>query len=93
VEAWNASGGMSSSEKIVFEEELLVLAYREVATGGMAVSGAGNSADVLRWDGRCASLMEEEISTRPPGAPRHAKVPWKSLDDAIQNAILSDARS
>jgi hypothetical protein len=92
VEAWNASGGLSSSEKIVFEEELLVLAHREAATGGMQVSGAGASVDVLRWDGTCASLMEDEISTRAPGAPKHAKVPWKSLDDAIQNAILNEEK-
>ena len=91
VEAWNASGGLPSSEKIVFEEELLVLAHRQAA-GGIKVSGAGNSIDVLRWDGTCASLMEEEISTRTFGSPKHAKVPWKILDDAIQKALLGDEK-
>lgn len=92
VEAWNVSGGRQSTEKLVFEEELLVLAHRQAAPGGMSVSGAGNSVDVLRWDGTCASLMEEEISTRAPLAAKAARVPWKSLDDAIQNAMLSDEK-
>jgi hypothetical protein len=92
VEAWNASGGLPSSGQIIFEEELLVLAHRQAATGGMKVSGAGGSLDVLRWDGSCASLMEEEITTLSHGAPKHAKVSWRSLDEAIQNALLSDEK-
>ena len=29
---------------------------------------------------------------RTPGSPKHAKLPWRSLDDAIQNALLSDEK-
>ncbi|MEP7124758.1 MAG: hypothetical protein ABJE95_27770, partial [Byssovorax sp.] len=57
VEAWNASGGMSSSDKLVFDEEVLIVAHRSADTGGMQVSGSTGSYDVLRWDGTCASLM------------------------------------
>ena len=92
VEAWNASGGMSSAEKIVFDEELVILTRREPATGGVVVSGAGGSYDVLRWDGTCASLQDEEVSLKPAPAPKTAKIPWKSLDDKVQNALLADEK-
>jgi len=90
VEAWNASGGMSSAEKIVFEEELLVLAHREAKTGGIQVSGAGGSYDVLRWDGTCASLMEGEVAMRGATSPKYAKIPWKNLDEKVRDKLAAD---
>jgi hypothetical protein len=90
VEAWNASGGMSSAEKIVFEEELLILAHREANTGGIQVSGAGGSYDVLRWDGTCASLQEEEVALRGSSTPKFAKIPWKNLDEKVRDALTAD---
>lgn len=90
VEAWNASGGMSSAEKIVFEEEFLILSHREPATGGVQVSGAGGSYDVLRWDGTCASLMEDEVMLKPGPSPKAAKIPWKSLDDKVRDALTAN---
>lgn len=90
VEAWNASGGMSSADKVVFEEELLVVSRREAKTGGIQVSGAGGSFDVLRWDGTCASLMEDEVSLKPYATPKHAKIPWKSLDDKVRDALSAN---
>jgi hypothetical protein len=90
VEAWYASGGVSSAEKIVFDEELVIVAHREAATGGVVVSGAGGSYDVLRWDGSCASLQEDEVSLKPSPSPKSAKIPWKSLDDKVKEALLAD---
>lgn len=92
VEAWNASGGMSSAEKIVFEEELLIVAHREANTGGMQVSGAGGSYDVLRWDGTCASLQEEEVALKGSSTPKFAKIPWKSLDNKVRDALTADEK-
>lgn len=92
VEAWNASGGMSSSDKLVFDEEVLIVAHRSADTGGMTVSGSTGSYDVLRWDGTCASLMGEEVTTKTAPAPKHAKIPWKSLDDKLKEALLGDAK-
>jgi hypothetical protein len=89
-EAWNASGGVSSADKIIFDEEFVILTHRRADTGGMVVSGAGGGYDVLRWDGTCASLMDEEVSLKTPPAPKSAKIPWKSLDNKIRNALLSD---
>jgi hypothetical protein len=89
-EAWNASGGVSSSDKVVFDEEFVILTHRKADTGGMVVSGAGGGYDVLRWDGTCASLMDEEVTLKTPPAPKAAKIPWKSLDDKVRDALLTD---
>jgi hypothetical protein len=89
-DAWNASGGMSSSEKLVFEEELIVVSRRAPKTGGIQVSGAGASFDVLRWDGTCATLMEEEVSLKPYPTPKHAKIPWKNLDLKVRDALAAN---
>jgi hypothetical protein len=91
-EAWYASGGVSSSDKIVFEEEFVLLAHREANTGGMQVSGAGGGYDVLRWDGSCASLSDEEVSLNPTPSPKYAKIPWKNLEDKVQAALLADEK-
>lgn len=92
VEAWNASGGVSSSDKLVFDEEFIVLSHREANTGGMQVSGAGGGYDVLRWDGTCASLMDEEVSLNPSPTPQAAKIPWKSYEDKTRDALLADEK-
>ncbi len=92
VEAWNASGGVSSSDKLVFDEEVLFVAHREANTGGMVVSGASGSYDVLRWDGTCASLQGEEVTTKPPPAAKYAKIPWKSLADPTREALLANEK-
>lgn len=92
VEAWNASGGMSSGEKMVFQEEFVILAHRAADSGGIVVSGAGGSYDVLRWDGTCASLMQEEVSLKPGPSPKAAKIPWKSLDLKVRDALTADEK-
>ncbi|EYF06049.1 hypothetical protein [Chondromyces apiculatus] len=92
VEAWNASGGMSSNDKLVFEEEVLILIQRTADTGGMMVSGAGGGYDVLRWDGTCASLSGGELRTQVPGQPKYAPIPWKSLDEKTRNALEADEK-
>jgi hypothetical protein len=93
VEAWNASGGVSSADKLVFEEEVLLVVHREADAGGMVVSGSSGSYDVLRWDGTCASLMGEEVTTKPPRVPpKHAKIPWKSLGEPLREALLANEK-
>lgn len=92
VEAWNASGGAASNEKLELDEEVLVVVHRAPEPGAMQVSGASGGYDVLRWDGSCATLMAEELTLRRPSSPKAAKVPWKVLDDAQQEAMLTDAK-
>jgi hypothetical protein len=92
VEAWNASGGAASSDKLEFDEEVLVLAHHAADTGGMQVSGTSGGYDVLRWDGTCASLMGEELTLKVPPKAKNAKIPWKNLDDKVRDALLSDEK-
>jgi hypothetical protein len=91
VEAWYAAGGQASSDKLVFDEEVLVLFHRapDKGGGGMQVSGSsGGGYDVLRWDGTCASLFGEELTLRPPpGKAKFAKIPYKNLDESIRAAL------
>jgi hypothetical protein len=91
-EAWNASGGVSSQDKIVFDEEFVLLTHREANTGGMTVSGAGGGYDVLRWDGSCASLQDDEVTLNTSPSPKNAKIPWKSLDDKVRDKLLADEK-
>lgn len=90
LDPFNGLNGPNSDEKLVFEEELLVLQMRKADLGGMQVSGAGASYDVMRWDGTCATLSAEEVRLQGPSKPKHATIPWRSLEDATQNALLKD---
>jgi hypothetical protein len=88
VEAWNASGGLSSSDKLVFDEEVLVLNRRVASSGAMRVSGSSGGYEVLRWDGSCASLNEEELTLKaPPSKAKFARIPYRALDEAIRAAL------
>jgi len=87
---FNGLGGPSSEEKLTFDEELLVLVERKVDTGGMQVSGAGSSYDLLRWDGTCVTLSAEEVRLTAPPKPKHATIPWRILEDPTQNALLAN---
>ena len=93
VEAWNASGGRTHPAKLVFDEEVMVLSRHAAASaGGIVMSGAGASYDVLRWDGTCVSVMEGELTTRRPPAPKHALVPFGHLEETTRHALLASAK-
>jgi hypothetical protein len=93
-EAWDASGRAgSTSTKLSYDEEVLVLAFRPPAnTGGMVVSGASGAYDVVRWDGVCASLNADELRKWLPPEPGYAPIPWRRLDDETQQALVADGR-
>jgi len=91
VKAVNTLGGPASDADLRFGEEVLILTH----SGGpganqMQVSGMGGY-EVLRWDGTCATLGEEELARRPPTAPHHAPFEWTWIDDNIQKALLGNA--
>jgi hypothetical protein len=87
---FNGLNGPSSEEKLTFEEELLVLGEKKVDTGGMQVSGAGSSFDLLRWDGTCVTLSAEEVRFAAPPKPKHATITWRLLEDPTQSALLQN---
>jgi hypothetical protein len=87
---FNGFNGPSSEEKVLFDEEMLILREKKVDTGGMQVSGAGASFDLLRWDGTCVTLSAEEVRLAAPPKPKHATITWRLLEDATQNALLQN---
>ncbi len=90
VDAWNASGGLAHRAKVAFDEEVLVLAKRDPgAGGGIVMTGMQASYDVLRWDGTCVSLMEGEITTKKPPAPKPAPLSFSRLEEPTRQALLA----
>lgn len=90
-EVFNAYGGSSSQDKLLFDEEVVVLNVRAANSTGIQVSGASGGYDVMRWDGSCASLSGEEVTFKAPPKGKTAKLEWKIYSDDSQNALLSDA--
>jgi hypothetical protein len=89
VEAWNASGGRTHRAKLAFDEEVLVLGKHGAGGGGIVMTGAQASYDVLRWDGSCVSVMEGEITTRRPPVPKPADVTFSRLEESTRHALLA----
>jgi hypothetical protein len=90
VKAVNTLGGPASDADLSFGEEVIILTHSGgPGPGEMQVSGMGGY-EVLRWDGTCATLAEEELARRAPGAVRHAPFEWGWIDASIQNALLAD---
>jgi hypothetical protein len=93
VEAWNASGGLTHRARLAFDEEVIVLSRHGAASmGGIVMTGAQASFDVLRWDGSCVSVMEGELTTRRPPAPKPAPVPWGRLEETTRRALLASPK-
>lgn len=88
VRAANLRGGPVGDANLTFAEEVLILAQHG-GSGEMKVSGMGGF-DVLRWDGTCATLSDEELVLQVPAPPRHAQFAWKYIDDSIQEVLLKN---
>jgi len=87
VKAWNASGGVSDNEAwLEFDEEVVLLRKRG-GPQGIQVSGAEGGYDALRWDGSCVTLDASEVTLSAPPRPKAAKVEWRFLDEATQEAM------
>jgi hypothetical protein len=89
--AWNASGGASEAAELKFDEEVLVLRKRGAPSGGIQVSGANGSYDVLRWDGSCATLETNELTMKRPPSPKAAHVYYRYLDTPVQDSLRTDS--
>ncbi len=94
VDAWNASGGgLTHRAKLAFDEEVIVLSRHGAASmGGIVMTGAQASFEVVRSDGTCVSVMEGEITTKRPPAPKPASVPWTRLEEGTRKALLASPK-
>jgi hypothetical protein len=89
VEAWNASGGLTHRAKLGFDEEVLILSrHAPASAGGIVMTGAAATYEVLRWDGSCVSVQDGELTLRRPPAPKPAVVPWGRLEESTRRALL-----
>lgn len=91
-EAWNSRSGPASDAKLVYDEEVLIVAEQKPDLKGMTVSGAGSSYDFLRWDGTCASLTAAEMSLNKAPKPKAPPIPWRSIEDPTKEALEKDEK-
>lgn len=90
VTAWDTSGAATEKMSLEFDEEVILLRKRSAPSSSIVVSGAGDSYDVIRWDGACVTLDAEEMTHYFPPVPKAPDVPWKQYDDGVQEALLAD---
>ena len=91
VEGWYSSGQQSTSAKLVFDEEVIVLSHPQGSKMGMVVGQGGTPYDVLRIDGVCSTVEPELVSTKRPPSPKHANIQWQQLDKGVREALSRDA--
>lgn len=87
-QAWHV-GGHGDMRELRVNEEVLLLS---VSRGGGEMQLGGKAFDVLRWDGTCVSLMEDEITFQKPAGAVPANIAWKKLEPTYQ-AAFSEERS
>lgn len=88
----NSHGGPTASTRLEFLEEIVVLRMRPNKYREM-VADMPNSFDVLRFDGTCATLAEDEFMTRKPALPpRYAPFVWSQIDPTIRRALSKEPK-
>lgn len=92
MDGWNAEGGASARAKLFFDEEVLALRKREAPKNGIVVGSGGGGWLVMRWDGNCYTVEDGEVSTKRPGAPKHAPIPFRFYGERTKNALLESER-
>lgn len=85
--AWHV-GGRGELRELRAGEEVLIARTNRGTEGNDDLGG--RAFDVLRWDGTCVSLMEDEISFRKPPSASVANIAWKKLEPAYQSAFFED---
>jgi hypothetical protein len=84
----NTYGGATTTERLVFTEEVLILHRQSPSGDGLQVSGASD-VDVLRWDGTCVTVREEYLSVHRMPTVENATVTWRYLDEKTQEGLLA----
>lgn len=92
VDGWNAEGGASARARLMFDEEVLVLRRRAPPANGVVVGSGGPGWLVMRWDGNCYTLEDDELSAKRPPSPRHAPLPFRYYSEKTKDALLKSAK-
>lgn len=86
----NSHGGPSSVTRLGFLEEVILLQHRPNKHKQM-MADMPETYDVIRFDGTCATLAEDEfMRKRPPLPPRHAPLLWSQLDSALRRTLADE---
>lgn len=90
----NTYGGPNAPERLDFLEEVVLLRQRQPKQlGNMMVSDAVVTYTVLRFDGTCATLAEDEFMTKKPVVkPHYAPIVWPLLDGRVRYALGQDPK-
>jgi hypothetical protein len=81
--------------RLEFLEEVLLLRERKPKKQQqqMMILDAPVSFDVLRFDGTCATLAEDEFMTkRPVIRPHYAPVIWQQIDTRVRLALAENPK-
>jgi hypothetical protein len=84
IDAWYAGAQLASPQRLAYGEEVIVLANR-ASSAAMQIGQGG--LDVVRWDGRCVSVMADEVTFKRPASPRVAPISWTRLGEPIRAAL------
>lgn len=83
---FNASGGMSlMGDKLEPGEEVIALRRRDATK--MQSTGENAGYDVLRWNGACATIHDDDFTEEPPSNLRSAPIDWRRLSVEMRNAL------
>jgi len=92
---FNSLGGPSAHMRLDFLEEVLLLRERQPKKQQqqMMILDAPVSYDVLRFDGTCATLAEDEFMTKKPLIrPHYAPVIWQQIDTRVRLALAENPK-
>lgn len=83
--------GGAQKDELTRDEEVIVLTHKAAPKMEIKVSGVGDSYVVLRWNGACATMVQqEEIRFEPPPRPFTPRIIWKRLEVDIREALKKD---
>jgi len=92
VAAVNLHGGPVAATRLEFLEEVVLLRQRPAGRREKLADMPPNY-DVLRFDGTCAMLAQDEFMTKKPVLPpRYAPFVWSQIDPTLRRALSEDAK-
>jgi hypothetical protein len=71
---------------------VVLLRHRPYVPRGPIVDAGPDNYDVLRFDGTCATLAEDEFRVHGPRQPRYAPLVWRHLDAHVREAFSEHKR-
>lgn len=92
VMARNFYGGPTGDPRLVFSEEMILLRHRPTAATGIIQERPPDHYDVLRLDGTCADLAEDELRLRWAGPSAYAPITWNLLAEGTRGALSESER-